>query len=135
MSPNHPSGFTRGPRVADRLTPDLEACTQSAVLAERAGDAAEALEWHTAVPMFERGRHIATLRGLAQLGGELPPWVAARWLVYQTVRCDDLGSGTGDLFRWALKYVAETVHHDLLLTCYEEGGDPVPVLARICGES
>lgn len=117
------------------MSDDLMACVRSAAAAERAGCAAEALEWHQAVPMFGRGRHGAVLTRLAQLGSELPAWVRARWLVYQSIRCEDPGSRTGGMHRVTLRYATETVHPDLLQECFDEGGDPVQVAARVAGES
>lgn len=67
--------------------------------AERAGDAAEALERH------------------------LPPWVWARWIVYQVTRCEDAESTTGRLHRTVLKYAVESVHADLLADCEEVAGE------------
>jgi hypothetical protein len=76
------------------MTSDLLECVERSYAAERAGDAAEALEWHQAVPMFQRGRHRGVLDRLARLGDELPPWVWARWIVYQVTRCEDSTSAT-----------------------------------------
>lgn len=135
MTTNAAPGFTRQPRIADQLTPDLSSCLQSAMDAERAGDARQALEWYSAVPQVKRGRHMATIRALAQLDGTLPPWAAARWLVLQTWRCEEHGSSTGDLMKAALKYTTQTVHGNLLDDCYEQGGDPIQVFARVCAES
>ena len=133
-SPSSP-GFRRLARIADQMTPDLMACAEHATAAERAGSAAEALEWHRAVPMYQRGRHCAVLTRLAQLGDDLPPWVRARWLVYQSLRCEDPGSKTARMHRAALKYAMESVHADLVDECFEEGGDPIRVAARVVGES
>lgn len=134
MSPSGP-GFRRLPRIADQMTPDLMACVEHTAAAERAGSAAEALEWHRAVPMYQRGRHCAVLTRLAQLGDDLPPWVWARWLVYQSIRCEDPGSRTAGMHRATLTYAIESVHGDLMDECFENGGDPVRVAARVAGES
>lgn len=128
-------GFRRLPRIGDQMTSDLLACVERSTAAERAGDAHEALEWHQAVPMFRRGRHRAVLQRLAALGDDLPPWVWARWAVYQATRCEAPDSATGDLHGAALRLVVESVHADLLEGCRQHGGDPVQVAARVLGES
>jgi len=128
-------GFTRKPRVADQMTSDLLTCVERSYAAERAGDAAEALEWHLAVPMFQRGRHRAVLDRLVRLGDDLPPWVWARWIVYQATRCEDSESATGRMHRTALKYAVESVHADQLADCEEEGGDPIKTMAWVASES
>ncbi len=117
------------------MTPDLYACVERSNAAERTGDAAEALEWHQAVPMFLRGRHRAILEKLVRVGDDLPPWVWARWIVYQALRCEEPRSRTARIHREALSYAADTFHGDLLGDCHEHGGDPVRVLARVLGES
>lgn len=132
---NSGPGFRRLPRIADQMTPDLFACVERAFAAERAGDAATALEWHQAVPMFRRGRHRGLLDRLSRLDGDLPPWVWARWIVYQSLRCEDPGSRTARLHRRFVSYVVEAFHADLLDECHDEGGDPVQVIARVLGES
>lgn len=128
-------GFRRRPRIADRMTPDLEACYEHAIAAERAGDVAAALEWHRAVPMFTKGRHPQMLERLARLGDDLPPWVMVRWLVYQVTRAEDPDTATGDLHRAVSEAVVHSVHADQLSDCYEDGGDPIRVLSRMLGES
>lgn len=135
FSNNSDHGFQRRPRIADQMTPDLYSCVELSNEAERAGDAATALEWHQAVPMFRRGRHRALLDRLAALGNDLPPWVWARWAVYQTTRCEDQGTLTGRLHREVLTYVVGAFHGDLLDDCHERRGDPVQVIARVAGES
>jgi len=117
------------------MTPDLFACVDRANEAERAGDAATALEWHQAVPMFRRGRHRSILDRIARLGDDLPPWVWARWIAYQAQRCEEPGSRTGGLQRQVLTYGVGTFHAHLLDECHEQGGDPVRVAARVLGES
>lgn len=134
MSRNSPgAGFRRLPRIADKMTPDLMACVDRSIQAERAGDLAAALEWHQAVPMFRRGRHRIVLERLSQLGSDLPPWVWARWAIYQTIRCED--GDTGRLGQHLLRDLTSTVHLDLIRRCHTEAGDPVRVAARIMGES
>ena len=115
------------------MTTDLHACVERSQAAERAGDAADALEWHQAVPMFQRGRHRGVLNTLVALGDDPPPWVWARWIVYQVTRCED--SATGDRQRVALKYALESVHADQLADCHANGGDPIKVMARVSSES
>jgi hypothetical protein len=117
------------------MTGDLLECVARSHAAERAGDAAEALEWHQAVPMFQRGRHRAVLDRLARLGDELPPWVWARWIVYQVTRCEDSTSATGQLQHTVLSYALESVHADQLADCHADGGDPIKVVAWVASES
>ena len=115
------------------MTKDLLECVDRSLAAERAGDAAEALEWHLAVPMFKRGRHTQLLERLVHYGEELPEWVWARWIVYQVTRCED--AATGGMHRIALRYALESVHADQLADCHANGGDPVKVMARVASES
>lgn len=92
--------------------------------AERAGDAARALELHASVPALnKRSRHHVLLAQLASLGDELPGWVWARWMAYQAVRCEDPATETGRMQRLALKYAVETFHVDQLADCHADGGD------------
>jgi hypothetical protein len=126
-------GFRRRRRVADSMTPDLLACVDRSLAAERAGDLVTALEWHQSVPMFLKGRHRQLMTGLTDLEGDLPGWVWARLIAYQTTRCEDgaLGRDLKDL----LQDVAERFHGDLLEECFRGGGDPIRVAARVVGES
>jgi hypothetical protein len=117
------------------MTKDMLACVDRSKAAERSGEAAEALEWHQAVPMFGRGRHRALLDRLARLGPDVPAWVWVRWAIYQAIRCEDRGSETADSHRVTLRFVAENFHADLLSDCYQDNGDPVKVSARVLGES
>ncbi|WP_067433398.1 hypothetical protein [Nocardioides jensenii] len=115
------------------MTPDHYACVKNSCAAERAGDAAEALEWHQAVPMFRRGRNRHLMEQLVALGDALPEWVWARWIAYQAMRCED--GETGERVSTVRAAVTEAVHCDLLDACHTDGGDPVQVLARVMGES
>jgi hypothetical protein len=115
------------------MTPALYACVERSLAAERAGDADAALEWHQSVPMFRRGRHRALLARLTWLGDELPEWVWARWIVYQTTRCED--GLTGRLVRDQLHLAMDGLHGDLLESCHRSYGDPVQVMAHVQGES
>lgn len=115
------------------MTADHLRCVDAALGAERAGDFAAALEWHRAVPQFRRGRHGPLLENLVHLGEDLPDWVWARVLVYLTTRCED--GRTGRLAREVAETVIETWHADQLAECYEDGGDPIKVAARVLGES
>lgn len=117
------------------MTSDLLTCLDRANAAERAGDARAALEWHQAVPMLRRGRHRGVLERLARLGDDLPPWLWVRWMAYQAFRCEEPGSGTGEIHRVVLRHAVETFHVDLLEDCYEHGGDPMRVMATVLGES
>lgn len=115
------------------MTTELHACVERSAAAERAGDVDAALEWHQAVPMFRKGRHRSILRGLQHLGDALPEWVWARWIVYQSLRCED--GETGRLAKQLAHAITEAVHPDLLEACFVANGDPVKVLARTLGES
>ena len=115
------------------MTPDYLDCVARAVAAERAGDATAALEWHQSVPMFSKGRHRALTERLADLAEDPPPWVWARWTIYQTLRCED--GATGDLVQARLREVVTEIHGDLLAACYRRRGDPIRVIARVMGES
>ncbi|SFC03825.1 hypothetical protein SAMN04487968_103161 [Nocardioides terrae] len=133
MSRNIPGGFRRHRRIADSMTPELYACVERSLAAERAGDVAAALEWHQAVPMFRKGRNRWLLDQLVQLGDDLPDWVWARWIAYQTARCED--GDTGHVIREWHRRVIEELHQDLLEDCYRHEGDPIKVVARVLGES
>ena len=133
MSRNTPGGFRRRPRVADAMTPELYACVDRALAAERAGDITAALEWHQSVPMFLRGRHRMLMTNLHDLGEDLPEWVWARWIAYQTTRCED--GSLGPLSRQRLRDLAEGFHLDRLEDCYRHRGDPIQVVAQLTGES
>lgn len=136
MSRNPTSGFRRLPRVADQMTAaHFDLVTQS-LAAERADDAARALELHSSVPALnKRSRHHLLLAQLASLGDELPEWVWARWIAYQAIRCEDPDSETGKIQRLALTYAIETFHDDQLADCHANGGDPVKVAAWVASES
>ena len=136
MSRNNTPGFRRLPRVADQLTAaHFDLVTQS-LAAERAGDAARALELHASVPALnKRSRHHVLLSQLASLGDELPEWVWARWIAYQAIRCEEPDSQSGEMQRLALKYAIETFHADQLADCHTDGGDPVKVFAWVGAES
>lgn len=98
MSRKSSPGFRRLPRVADRLTSAHYDLLEKSFAAERVGDAAGALELHSAVPALAlRSRHNVLLAQLASLGDELPDWVWARWIAYQATRCDDSGTATGEM--------------------------------------
>jgi len=126
-------GFRRRRRVADDMTPELYACVERSQLAERAGDVTAALEWHRCVPMFRKGRHREVLGRLADLGDDVPGWVWARWIVYQSLRCED--GDTGRLVQDRLRQATEELHADLMEDCFRHQGDPIQVIARVLGES
>ena len=114
---------------------DHDLVTQS-LAAERAGDAARALELHASVPALNlRSRHNILLTQLTALGTELPDWLWARWIAYQAVRCEDPDSETGKVQRLALKYAIETFHEDQLADCHANGGDPIKVVSWVGAES
>ncbi len=118
------------------MTPAHFDLVDQSLAAERAGDAARALQRHASVPAFaKRSRHHVLLAQLASLDDELPGWVWARWMAYQAVRCEDPGTETGRLQRLALKYAVETFHADQLADCHADGGDPLKVVAWVASES
>jgi hypothetical protein len=133
MSRNPSPGFRRRPRIADQMTPDLYACVDNAYRAERAGDFAEALEWHQSVPMFGRGRHTFMLGQLVDWGDDLPGWAWARIASYLAIRTED--GETGVLAKAVLRDTVEGVHGDLMQRCHDRGGDPIQVMATAMGES
>ncbi|GAB4007520.1 hypothetical protein [Nocardioides ultimimeridianus] len=115
------------------MTPDLMACVELAFAAERSGDLGAALEWYRCVPMFTRGRNVQLLAGLTAAADDLPDWVWVRYLAYLVTRCED--GETGRLVKTAAAYVGPAIHQRLMDDCHDRGGDPIQVLARICGES
>lgn len=133
MSRHSTGGFRRRPRVADSMTPELHACVDRALAAERAGDIIAALEWHQSVPMFRKGRHRAILAGLVDLGDDLPEWVWARLIAYLAARCEE--GATGLTLRERSHDLVLGFHGDLLAECYRQHGDPVRVIARVLGQS
>lgn len=117
------------------MTPELAAFHERATAAECVGDIDEALAYHRGIPMFRRSRHGGLLEQLAAVKADLTPWVWARWIVYLATRCEERRSRTGPLIRSALLDSVETFHADLMDTAYDEGRDPVRVVARVMGES
>ena len=116
------------------MTREYEAFVDSATAAERAGDAATALEYHQGVPMFRGSAHRVLLAQLADLSDEMTPWLWARWAAYQCTRVEDpdtLGKATSHL---ALDYTVQTFHADALFCAWETGDDPVKLLAKAVGE-
>src|SRR4051794_29107423 len=126
-------GFRRLPRIADLMTPELSSFYDRSAAAERVGDAEEALAYHSGIPMFRRSRHRGILEQLIAAKDELTPWIIARWIVYQALRCEDPGSRTGTLVRGALQTAVATFHADRIEETYVEGGDPVRVTATVLG--
>lgn len=129
-----PRGFVRGPRVADKMTPEYLAFADSAMTAERAGDLETALEYHRGVPMFARSSHRMLLTQLVDLAGEMTPWLWARWAAYLTTRAEDRGTRSGQIVRAAQEYVVNMFHAVEWQRMYDEGEDPVPLHARVVGE-
>jgi hypothetical protein len=86
-----PSRRADAPRIGDLMTRDHLAFMDSSNAAERAGDAATALEYHQGIPMFRRSAHRVTLEQLADLAHEMTPWLWARWAAYQCTRAEDPG--------------------------------------------
>ena len=116
------------------MTPELKAFYDRSMAAERAGDAEEALAYHSSIPMFRRSRHRSMLEQLVEARDELTPWVWARWIVYQALRTEDEGSRTARQVRAALRDSVDTFHDGLMGNAYDEGGDPIQVTARVMGE-
>jgi len=117
------------------MTPELRAFHDRAIAAESVGDVEEALAYHRGIPMFRQSRHSRLLEQLATVKTDLPPWVHARWIVYQSIRCEERGSRSARLVRAAVRDSVEAFHADLMDTAYAEGDDPVRVVARVMGES
>ena len=116
------------------MTPELSTCVDLPQAAERSGDLETALEWYRGVPMFRRGRNVQMLAAMVAAGlDELPDWVWARYLAYLVTRCEH--GEVGHLVRDVAAYVGPAVHEELMEDCYDDGGDPIRVLARVCGES
>lgn len=128
------SGFTRGPRIADLMTDEYRQFFLSSQAAERAGDAATALEYHRGIPMFARSAHVVLLNQLAGLAEEMTPWMWARWAAYQCTRVEDLGSESMLIQRSALDYTLRIFYGEELHERFVDGGDPVPLIAQVCGE-
>lgn len=136
MSRNPSPGFRRLPRVADRMTAAHHELVTQSLAAERAGDAARALELHASVPALNlRSRHNVLLTQFAALGDELPEWVWARWCVYQALRCEDQDTESGRMQRRALTYALEVFHDDQLADCHANGSDPIRVVSCVAAES
>ena len=127
-------GIRRGPRNADMMTPEYRQFFMSSQAAERAGDAETALEYHRGIPMFVRSAHVARLTQLAGLSCEMTPWMWARWAAYQCTRAEDPGSQSMLIQRMALDYTLGMFYCDLLDERLAAGDDPVPLVARVCGE-
>ncbi|WP_296604051.1 hypothetical protein [Nocardioides sp.] len=128
-------GFRRGRRVSDLMTPDHHAFVESSLAAERAGDAASALDYHRGVPMFRRSGHGVVLEQLADLADEMAPWIWARWAAYQCTRVEDTGTASAAAGRVSLRHTVAMFHGDDMARAYESGGDPMRVIARVSGQS
>jgi hypothetical protein len=128
------SGFSRGPRIADLMTDEYHQFFLSSQAAERAGDAAAALEYHRGIPMFTRSGHVALMSQLAGLAEEMTPWMWARWAAYQCTRAEDPGSESMLILRSALDYTLRIFYAEELHERFVNGGDPVPLIAQVCGE-
>lgn len=116
------------------MTREHYAFVESSYAAERAGDAATALEYHQGIPMFLRGAHRVILTQLADLADEMTPWLWARWAAYQCTRAEDAGTRSGLVTRTALDYTLAMFYDDALDEVYRTGGDPVRLTARVAGE-
>lgn len=133
-SSNSNRGYRRGKRISDLMTREYHAFADSSVAAERAGDAALALEYHQGIPMFTRSAHRVLMTQLAGLADEMTPWLWARWTAYQCTRAEDHGTVAGEVQRFALDYTLRMFHADELAATYDEGGDPIPFVARTLAE-
>lgn len=116
------------------MTAEHTAFAESGIAAERAGDAATALDYHLGIPMFRRSAHQGVLRQLADLAEEMTPWLWARWAAYQCTRAEDPGSRCRESFLLALPYVVELFHGEEMARAWEEGEDPIRVTSRIAGQ-
>ena len=117
------------------MTREYEAFLESSFAAERSGDAATALEYHRGIPMFTRGRHIHILKVLAGLADEMTPWLWARWAAYQCNRAEDPGTESLLITRAALDYTLQMFYDGQMQAAYDEGRDPMKLMARVAGES
>jgi hypothetical protein len=116
------------------MTPEYYAFVDSAVAAERVGDAETALEYHRGVPMFVRSPHASILAQLAGLADEMTPWIWARWAAYQCARAEDEGTRSRTVMRTALDYTVRMFHAREIHDAYVEGDDPVRVTSVVMGE-
>src|SRR3954454_3764571 len=91
--------------------------------AERAGDAGVALSFHREMPMVGREVHLSILTQLADLSGEMTPWLWARWAAHQCTRADDPGTDTGEIHRSALDYTLRMFYADRVEKALLDGGD------------
>lgn len=129
-----PLGFRRGKRVSDLMTAEYHAFLDSSLAAERAGDAATALEYHQGIPMFTRSAHVVLLKQLADLVEEMTPWLWARWAAYQSTRSEDPGTEACDISRAALDYTLAMFHGEAMDEAHRAGVDPMQIAARVVGE-
>lgn len=127
-------GFGRGRRVSDSMTREHLAFFDSSYAAERAGDAATALEYHRGIPMFARSSHRVLLTQLAGLADEMTPWLWARWAAYQCTRVEDPGTEGAEIQAFALDYTLRMFYGEDMAAAYQAGDDPVPFIARVCGQ-
>lgn len=132
--PTRTPGFARGKRVSDLMTREHVSFFDSSLAAERAGDAATALEYHRGVPMFTRSGHVVRLEQLTGLSEEMTPWMWARWAAYQCTRAEDPGTPIGRIHRSALNYTVNMFHTEEMEQLFATGGDPIQVFARTVGE-
>src|SRR4051794_16525035 len=105
----------------------------SSLTAERAGDAEVALALHGDATM--PARCLSILTQLADLSGEMTPWLWARWAAYQSTRVEDPGTDTGEIHRTALDYTVRMFYADRVEHAFLNGGDQVPLVAHVLGES
>ncbi len=87
------------------------------------------------MPVVDRGQHLSILTQLADLSGEMTPWLWARWAAYQCTRADDPGTDTGEIQRSALDYTMRMFYADRVEQTYLDGGDPTLLSAHVVDES
>ena len=132
QAPNN-YGFARGERIADLMTAEHAQLARRSEAAERAGNAATAVELHSQVPMFRRSAHRVVLEQLASLSGEMTPWMWARWAAYQCTRAED--GDAGQRLKGALQRVVDTFYLERLEVARQQGQDWVPFVAHLAGQS
>ena len=105
----------------------------NSLAAERAGDAEVALAHHRDSRM--PARSLSILTQLADLSGEMTPWLWARWAAYQCTRAADPGTDTGEIQRSALDYTVRMFYAERVEDAYLNGGDLAALRAHVLGES
>ena len=65
----------------------------------------------------------------------MTPWLWARWAAYQSNRAEDPGTESVLITRAALDYTLQMFYDDQMQAAYDEGRDPMKLMARVAGES